>query len=90
MQLVNEPKMLKETRRYSEAGKELDSFRLKLQECNAANFREFKEFFPSADRVGDKTFEVCINVRGNMYRLIVENYYDSRETYFVEFLSHKD
>ena len=82
--------MLKETRRYSEAGKELDSFRSKLQECNAASFREFKEIFPSADRVGDKTLEVCINVRGNMYRLIVENYYDRQETYFVEFLSHKD
>ena len=82
--------MLKETRRYSEARKELDSFRSKLQECNAVSFREFKEFFPSADRVGDKTFEVCINVRGNMYRLIVENYYDEQRTYFVDFLNHKD
>ena len=90
MDLMNEAKMLKETKRYSAAKKDLDVFRAKLKKCKATCFREFKEAFPSADRVGNKTIEVCIDIRRNEYRLIIENYYDLKRTYFVEFMNHKD
>lgn len=87
---MNEAKMLKETKRYSAAKKDLDVFRAKLKMCLATCFVEFKETFPSADRVGDKSIEVCIDIRGNKYRLIIENYYAPHRCYFVEFLTHKD
>lgn len=90
MDLMNEAKMLKETKRYSGAKRDLDVFRAKLKTCKATRFQEFKETFPSADRVGDKAIEVCIDIRGNKYRLIVENFYGPQRTYFVEFLTHKD
>ena len=90
MDMPNEAKMLKETKRFSAAKKDLDVFRAKLKKCTATCFREFKETFPSADRVGDKTIEVCIDICGNNYRLIVENFYALQRTYYVEFMNHKD
>jgi mRNA-degrading endonuclease HigB of HigAB toxin-antitoxin module len=90
MDMPNEAKMLKETKRYSAAKKDLDVFREKLKKCTAQSFREFKEAFRSADRVGDKTIEVSIDICGNNYRLIVENFYESQRTYYVEFMTHKD
>lgn len=90
MNLMNEAKMLKETKRYSAVKKDLDVFRAKLKKCKATCFQEFKEDFPSADRVGNKAIEVCIDIRGNNYRLIIENFYALQRTYFVKFMNHKD
>ena len=90
MKLANEAKFLKKTGKYTGANKQLDQFRKKLADCKAKSFTEFKIAFPSADRVGDKDIEVCIDICGNNYRLIVRNYYDLQRTFFKEFLNHKD
>ncbi|MBF9015833.1 MULTISPECIES: type II toxin-antitoxin system HigB family toxin [unclassified Oceanispirochaeta] len=88
MILINERKMLKETKKYNKAGKELEAFKVVLKNCKATCFREFKEQFPSADRVGDKEVEVCIDINRNVYRLIIKNYYGEQRTVFKEFLTH--
>lgn len=85
--VLGKDKLEEAKRKWSTIGNRLDTWRVKMEQCTAANFSELKQTFNSADAVTPHT---VFDVGGNKWRLIALINYTNRSVLVDSVLDHAE
>ena len=76
-------------KQHPDAKEQLDAWLVVMKNNSFQHLPDLHRMFPTADLVGERKELICINIKGNHYRLIMRITFP--KTVFVyEFLTHKE
>jgi mRNA interferase HigB len=87
MHLISIRNLRADAGKYPDAVETVNSWYQVVKSASWQNFNEVRQFYPTADVVGNFTI---FNIKGNAYRLIVSIDYETQTVYYKYFLTHAE
>ena len=87
MHLISIRNLRNDADKYPDSVEPVNSWYRVIKSASWQNFNELREFYPTADAVGNF---IVFNIKGNSYRLIVSIDYVIQTVYYKYFLTHAE